>query len=199
EGMLEPGMRRPGIHEVREPELPYIPQPLNDARVEQSFSGGIDPDVVPERIPDERHPFGPAATMFPETDEPNFAMFSRNMPASFFACASYAAPSFHVDRASSTFDGTPSTAVGTARPNTGSVFVGASFSLPLSRARTMARVWESFMRDPTPYAPPLHPVFTSHTCVSLCFVSSSPSSSAYFVGCHTRNTAPKHALNVAWG
>jgi hypothetical protein len=54
------------------------------------------------------------------------------------------------------------------------------------------------MRCPVPYAPPLHPVLTSHT-FDPCSRSFSPSMRAYLVGCHTRNTAPKQALNVACG
>ena len=77
-------------------------------------------------------------------------MFSRNMAASFVACASYAAASFQVPRASSTSAGTPAMPWGTGSPNTGSTFVGADASAPLSAARIMARVYPIFMRAPTP-------------------------------------------------
>ena len=67
-------------------------------------------------------------------------MFVRNISASLRACASYAAASLHVPRASSTWLGTPATSVGTASPKIGSVVVGALASEPSSAARTMARV-----------------------------------------------------------
>ena len=54
------------------------------------------------------------------------------------------------------------------------------------------------MRLPTPWPPPLHPVFTSHTR-EPCFRIFAASSSAYLLGCHTRNGPPKHGEKVACG
>ncbi len=65
-------------------------------------------------------------------------------------------------------------------------------------ASRMARVLASFMRFPAPYAPPLQPVFTSHTR-DPCSRIFAASSSAYLLGCHTKNGPPKHGENVAWG
>ena len=49
-----------------------------------------------------------------------------------------------------------------------------------------------------PVAPPTQPVFSSHT-FTLCFLSFSPRSSAYFVGWRGRNALPKQAENVVVG
>ena len=54
------------------------------------------------------------------------------------------------------------------------------------------------MRDPVPNAPPVHPVFTSHTRAP-CRAILSPSILAYTVGWSGRNGAPKQALKVAVG
>ena len=54
------------------------------------------------------------------------------------------------------------------------------------------------MRAPTPYGPPDQPVLTSQVWAP-CLRSLSASSSAYLVGCQTRNGPPKHAENVASG
>src|SRR5436190_18280364 len=62
----------------------------------------------------------------------------------------------------------------------------------------MARVFASLMRFPVPKAPPLQPVFTSHTRAP-CFFIFAASSSAYLFGCQTRNGPPKHGENVADG
>src|ERR1700704_4317046 len=111
-------MGRPRIHQVHEAELPHVAQPLHHPRVEQPAGEVVDADVVPERVANEGHqecapskpvcyPLGPAARIFAETSPPNFLMFSRNIPASFCACVSYAAASFQVSLASSTSGGTP--------------------------------------------------------------------------------------------
>ena len=62
----------------------------------------------------------------------------------------------------------------------------------------IARVYASLMRRPVPYAPPDQPVFTSQACAWWA-CNRSASISAYFVGCQTRNAAPKQAENVACG
>src|SRR5712691_7056847 len=71
-------------------------------------------------------------------------------------------------------------------------------SCPLSAAVIIARVYAIFMREPTPYAPPVQPVFTSHTR-AWCFAIRSPSILAYTFGLSGRNGAPKHVLKVAFG
>lgn len=72
------------------------------------------------------------------------------------------------------FGGTSGTAVGTSKPNTGSFRKVAPSSAPASAARTIERVCVSFIREPAPKAPPVQPVFTSHT-LAPCFASFPPS------------------------
>ena len=62
-------------------------------------------------------PVGPASRTASEIL--NLASFSRKLPASFRAIASYASLSAHVFRGSSTSLGTPSTATGMCRPKMG--------------------------------------------------------------------------------
>src|SRR6516225_8840023 len=62
----------------------------------------------------------------------------------------------------------------------------------------MARVRDSFMRLPTPWPPPLQPVFTSQT-LDLWPCIFSAKSPAYFMGCQTRKGPPKHGEKVACG
>ena len=95
-------------------------------------------------------------------------------------------------------DGTPGQSVTTSKPNTGSRWVFAPASAPPWIASRMARVWASLIRLPTPYPPPLQPVLTSQTRALCCFIFAA-SSSAYLLGCHTRNGPPKHGENVADG
>ena len=87
-------------------------------------AGGPEPRIAVthiSRLPSAvHHPFGPAARIAGDTAAPNFLMFSSNIAASFFACLSYSAPSFHVLRGCRTSDGTPSTAVGIGKPKIGS-------------------------------------------------------------------------------
>src|SRR5438128_4866267 len=71
-------------------------------------------------------------------------------------------------------------------------------SVPASAARTIARVWESRMRWPAPYGPPVHPVFTSQHCTP-CRAILSPSRDAYTFALSGRNGAPKQVENVALG
>ena len=73
-----------------------------------------------------------------------------NISASFVACASYAAGSFHVFLGVRTSLGTPGTAAGTSKPKTGSFTYFALSSWPESAAVTIARVCASFMREPVP-------------------------------------------------
>src|SRR5690606_30776310 len=106
--------------------------------------------------------------------------------------------SFQVSRGTSTSGGQPGTSLGIATPNTGSSWVGMSLSVPEWIASTMARVCGSFIRLPIPYGPPDQPVLTSQTCAP-CFWIFCDSSSAYLVGCQTRNGPPKQGEKVACG
>ena len=53
EGVLEPRVRRAGIDEEGEPELPNVAEPLEGRRVDQLEGERIEPDVVPERVADD--------------------------------------------------------------------------------------------------------------------------------------------------
>ena len=76
--------------------------------------------------------------------------------------------------------------------------VSTPSSSSLIAARTMFRVWSMFMRWPTPYGPPVQPVFTSQTGTSS-FSRWSISMWAYSPGWRGRNGAPNPAENVADG
>ena len=56
----------------------------------------------------------------------------------------------------------------------------------------------SFILDPSPYLPPDHPVFRSHTWAS-CSSTFSANILAYRYGCLGRKASPKHAENVDYG
>src|SRR5262249_43297826 len=62
----------------------------------------------------------------------------------------------------------------------------------------MARVWASLIRLPVPNPPPLQPVLISQTRALCCLIFAARSS-AYLLGCHTRNGPPKQGENVADG
>ena len=66
---------------------------------------------------------------------------------------------------------------GAKTPNTGSGLNPTPASSPARAARNSARVYASVIRRPTPYGPPVQPVFTSHT-VARCSASRSRSNSA---------------------
>src|SRR5574338_167403 len=136
ECMLEPRVRGAGIDQEGVAQLPDITKPLHRRRVEHSQCSGVQADIVPERIAYDigvrashasgrgtrvlrSQAVGPAARTSSGTSL-NCLKLSRNMPASFLACASYAAPSLQVLRGSSTALGTSATVVGTSMPNTGS-------------------------------------------------------------------------------
>src|SRR5262249_55140790 len=119
-------------------------------------------------------------------------------PASFLAVASKAALSAQVSRGHRISAGTPGQEATTSKPKTGSRRVRPPARLPLWIASTMARVWTSLIRLPVPCAPPLQPVFTSPTRALCCFILAARSS-AYLLGCHTRNGPPKQGENVAEG
>src|SRR5688572_16680788 len=210
ERVLEPCVSGAGIDQIRPAKLTNVSEALDYVGVDESEGELVDSDVVPDGAAQYleahttvpafrgwRQPFGPAFLIAAST-LPNFSKFLRNISASFFACASYAAPSLQVRRGFNTSVGTSVTSDGIAKPNTGSSSVLTLSSAPPSAAATIFLVCDSFMRLPVPYAPPLQPVLISHT-FDLCSWSKLPSISAYLVGCHTRNTAPKHALKVACG
>ena len=50
ERMLKARVRRTGIHEVRQPKLPHVAQPLERGRVEEGQVGAVHADVVPEGV-----------------------------------------------------------------------------------------------------------------------------------------------------
>src|SRR5687767_13177082 len=210
ERVLEPCVSGAGIDQIRPAKLTNVSEALDYVGVDESEGELVDSDVVPDGVAQYleahttvpafrgwRQAFGPAFLIAPST-LPNFSKFLRNISASFLACASYASPSLQVRRGLSTSLGTSLTSDGIANPNTESTSVLTLSNAPLSAAATICRVCASFMRFPVPYAPPLHPVLISHT-FDLCCSRSLPSISAYFVGGHTRKTAPKHALKVACG
>src|SRR4051812_44440382 len=143
-------------------------------------------------------PTGPAPATASVTCVRYCSKFSRNIRTRSRALASYAAGSAQVARGVSTLAGTPGTAAGTSTPNTGSFTNRAPSSAPERAARTIARVYESFIREPVPYGPPVQPVLTSHT-FAPCFAIRSPSIRAYTPGCMGRNGAPKQAEKVADG
>ena len=55
------------------------------------------------------------------------------------------------------------------------------------------------MRLPTPYGPPVQPVFTSHTRALVLGDLLAEHASRRRSGCSGRNGAPKQVLNVAFG
>src|SRR5688500_15426585 len=106
---------------------------------------------------------GPACFTDGGTSFSNALKFSMNIAASFRACSSYAALSFHVVRGSSTSLGTPGHEAGMSTLKTACVRYWTLSSCPPSAAVIMARVCAIFMRLPVPYGPPVQPVLTSHT------------------------------------
>src|SRR6266480_1115934 len=97
--VLEARMRRARINEIRPPKLADVSEPLKDFRIHEREREFVDADVVPDGVAQNleahrpslslwvRQPFGPAFFVAAST-VPNFAKFSRNMAASFFAWAS---------------------------------------------------------------------------------------------------------------
>src|SRR6185436_428658 len=92
----------------------------------------------------------------------------------------------------------PGTATGTWKPKCGSVRICADFSVPSNAAESSARVTLIGMREPTPNAPPVQPVFTSQQS-TLYFPIRSRSRLPYSVGWRGMNGAPKQVENVACG
>ena len=68
----------------------------------------------------------------------------------------------------------------------------------LKAAFIIARVYCNFMRVPTPYGPPVHPVLTSQTLTPASFIFLL-NISAYLVGCNGINGAPKQAEKEGTG
>src|SRR3954470_8713095 len=116
--VLETRVCRAGIHEICPAELSHIAETLKDVGIYELEGLLIDSNVVPDGIAQyleahapprrRRYPFGPAFFVATST-LPNFSKFARNIPASLFAWASYAAVSVHAVRGLRTFPGTPST------------------------------------------------------------------------------------------
>ena len=50
ERVLEPRVSGAGVDEVRQPELPNVPEPLENGRVDELQGERVDTDVVPQRI-----------------------------------------------------------------------------------------------------------------------------------------------------
>jgi hypothetical protein len=99
ERVLKARVGRAGINEVRPSELTDVPKALKDFRVDERerqlvdtnfFSDGVAQNLEahsPSLAPVWRQPFGPAFFVAASTF-PIFSKFSRNMSASFLACAS---------------------------------------------------------------------------------------------------------------
>src|SRR5262245_4958882 len=91
--------------------------------------------------PAETHEgFGPAAITSGPTVAAKPSKFSRNIAASFFACASYAAGSVHVCRGFKTSAGTSGQPAGISRLKIGSLANATPSSAPDNAARIIARV-----------------------------------------------------------
>src|SRR5262252_4335326 len=101
-------------------------------------------------------------------------------------------------RASSSSDGTPGQPAGTRTRNTGCGVNCTPSKAPEMAAFSIARVYFSFIRSPTPNGPPTHPVFTSQQGVFR-DRSFSPSMDAYTFGCRGKNGEAKQVLKVASG
>src|SRR5690606_6384674 len=95
--------------------------------------------------------------------------------------------------------GTSGQDCGTSTPKLGWGTKSCCAGSPRTAAWTIARVYRKLIRLPVPSAPPVQPVFTSHTLTSGHSSSFCPRSSAYRVGCSGRNTFPKQAENVVCG
>ena len=71
-------------------ELANVAEPLNGRRIEHLQRRPVQPDVVPQRVADDLEPGsqGPAAATALSTWAAYCVKLSRNILASFFACAS---------------------------------------------------------------------------------------------------------------
>src|SRR3989449_3516806 len=175
--VLKPGVRGARVHEKCVTELPDVPETLERRRIDDGERLGLEADVVPQRVANDlelTQVFGPASRTLTGTSSANCSKFFRKRAVSFFAWTSYAAGSFHVARGSSSSSGTPGTCFGTANPKTGSCRVGTVSSSPANAARIIARVLFRSIRCPTPYGPPVQPVFTSQQW-TVCRAIRSPS------------------------
>src|SRR4029077_405713 len=97
--VLESRMRGARVDEVGPTQLAYISEALKDFGVDELERQLVDTNVVPDGVAQNleahspslargcRQPFGPAFLVAASTF-PIFSKFSRNMPASFLACAS---------------------------------------------------------------------------------------------------------------
>ena len=117
-----------------------------------------------------------------------------NLSARSFAFVSHSEASAYVSRGSRIAGSTPGSSVGTSKLKYGMVFVGAFLIAPFRIASMIPRVSLMEIRLPVPF----HPVFTRYAFAPL-FSIFLTSSSAYFVGCSSRNAWPKQAENVGVG
>ena len=95
--LFEARVGRARINEIRPSELAHVSQSLEHFRVDEIERQVVDPDVIPHGVAQDlevqgpplrgRYPFGPAFFVA-ESTLPNFSKFSRNIFASFLACAS---------------------------------------------------------------------------------------------------------------
>ena len=51
-GVVESGVGGARINQMSKPQLPDVPQSLELGRIDDSDGGGVQPDGIPERIPD---------------------------------------------------------------------------------------------------------------------------------------------------
>ena len=89
--------------------------------------------------------------------------WAANSPASFFALSSYASLSSQVFLAFHISESTPGQLVGTMIWNNSSSSYSTLVRSPLRAAFTRALVKLMSILAPTPYGPPLQPVFTKYT------------------------------------
>ena len=100
EGVLEPVVGCAGIDQERVAELAEVAQALQGRGIDQRERFRLDPDIAPQRVADdfEVGRYGPAFRTASSTCAANCLKFSRNIPASFAAAASYCLPSAQVAR-----------------------------------------------------------------------------------------------------
>ena len=56
DGVIESGVRRPGIDEVGEAELPDVAEPLESLRIHDAHSRRIESNRIPQRVPNDPFP-----------------------------------------------------------------------------------------------------------------------------------------------
>src|SRR5260370_2318173 len=93
---------------------------------------------------------------------PMAGAFSRNLVVNATAVLSEARLSLQFCRGWRSLDGTSGQSLGIDNRKTRSVSNLERVAKPLRAALISARVWEREIRSPTPYCPPIHPLFTTH-------------------------------------